>query len=369
MRLVITGGHHSSALPIINNLREKHPEVEIFWIGHKYAFSDDSHESLEYKDIASLKVPFYNLVAGKFYKSFNIYNLVRLPMGIIYSAKILLKIKPDLILSFGGYLAAPVVISGFFMGIPSITHEQTVTAGYANKLISYFAKKVLVSWKDSIKYFPKSKTIFTGIPLREEIYRINSKEFEFDNKLPVVYVTGGKTGSQKLNEVVMAALPKLLLVTNVIHQCGDYSVTNSYETIYQYYQKIRDVLPGKLLLRKFVESQFIGEVYARSSLVVCRGGAHTVSEMLALNKPALVVPIPWVSHNEQFKNANILKQEGLAEVIEEAELNEEIFVEKVKYMLHNIKTYQLKSAVNYSEMSKNSIDLITNEILAFSKKA
>ncbi len=162
MRLVITGGHHSSALPVIKKLKETDPTLQIFWLGHKHSLKGDTHETLEYKEITSLGIPFYELKAGKVYKITSLSRLILVPFGFIQAFFILLSIKPDAILSFGGYLAVPVVVSGFFLGIPSVTHEQTVVAGYANKVIGWFAKKVLISWKASAKYFPAGKTVFTG---------------------------------------------------------------------------------------------------------------------------------------------------------------------------------------------------------------
>ena len=138
MKIVITGGHHSSALPVINNLRERFSDVEIYWIGHRYSMKGDINPTLEYKEITDLGIPFFDLKAGKLYKTYNLGRLLKIPLGLVQATFLLLKIRPDVILSFGGYLAAPVVIAGNALRIPSLTHEQTVTAGYSNKLISFF---------------------------------------------------------------------------------------------------------------------------------------------------------------------------------------------------------------------------------------
>ncbi len=166
MRIVITGGHHSSALPVIAKLREEYPQTQLYWIGHRRSLKGDVNDTLEYQEIKALGIPFYDLKAGKVYRTYDLVRLLRVPFGYFQAFSWLIKIKPDAILSFGGYLAVPVVIAGWFLGIPSITHEQTVAAGYANKVISHFVKKILISWKESEKYYPSGKIIFSGLPIR-----------------------------------------------------------------------------------------------------------------------------------------------------------------------------------------------------------
>lgn len=367
MKLVITGGHHSSALPIIHKIRAQKLDIEIFWIGHKHSLSGDKNDTLEFKEITVLNIPFYDLQAGKVYKTFNLKSLLKIPFGLFQSFKFLLEIKPDVILSFGGYLAAPVVIAGWVLRIPSVTHEQTVVVGYANRLISYFAKKVMISWKESEKYFSKGKTIYTGIPLRESIFTSKSNSFPSENSLPFVYVTAGKTGSVKINAALLEALPQLLMFCNLIHQCGDYSVQNYFDQLTSQYNKIKNALPGKYFVEKFVYENTIGEAYFRASLVVGRSGAHTVSEILALEKTALLIPIPWVSHNEQFKNALVVKNAGLGEILNEKDLTPEALIEKIKYMLHNSNSYVGHAASNFREVSKRAPDMILSEVLKYAK--
>jgi UDP-N-acetylglucosamine--N-acetylmuramyl-(pentapeptide) pyrophosphoryl-undecaprenol N-acetylglucosamine transferase len=178
MKIVITGGHHSSALPVIKELKERDPNITIYWFGHKYSMLKDTNTTLEYRQITQLNIPFYDIKAGKVYKTFNISRLLKVPYGFFQSFALLFKLKPDLILSFGGYLAAPTVFSGWLLRIPSITHEQTLVVGYANKFISKFARKILVSWESSAKFFPKHKVLFTGLPLRQEIFNKVEKEIQ-----------------------------------------------------------------------------------------------------------------------------------------------------------------------------------------------
>jgi len=359
MKIVFTGGHHTSALPIIEYIRQNYSKVSIHWFGHKTSMLGNKNVSLEYREIISKNIPFYNLKAGKLYKTFNIFRLLKVPWGVIQSFYLLLKIKPDIIVSFGGYLAAPTVFSGWILGIPSITHEQTVVAGYANKFISVFAEKILISWRESADNFPKHKTIYTGLPLRESIFEVKSNSFEAGNKLPYIYITAGKTGSHKINMVIQQILEELLKEANVIHQTGEHSKYNDYEDLSSLYFEIKDKLPGKYFARKFIYENEIGEAFNKAELVVSRAGAHTVSELLALEKKCILIPIPWVSHNEQYKNAKLLEDGGLGVIIREKDLSPQNLKDlAVKLLFKNIEKNSVKKYV----FNKNSTQSIVNEI-------
>jgi len=368
MKIMITGGHHSSAIPVIKKFKEKVPDVQIIWVGHKYSMINDKNPTLEYREITSMGIPFFELKAGKIYKTYNIKRLLKVPFGFFHAFYILIKNRPDMIMSFGGYIAAPVVIAGWVLKIPSLTHEQTVVAGYSNKLISLFAKKVLVSWRESEKFFPKGKVVFTGIPLRKEIFKIDSDSFNVNKELVTIYISAGKTGSHLINEIVRESLKDLLSFCNVIHQCGDNSVYNDFEKLENRYKEIRDVVRGKYYLRRFVLEEEIGEAYMKADLIVSRSGAHTVSEVVALKKPALLIPIPWVSHNEQNKNAEMVKNNGLAEILDQKDLNSDNFVKKVKFCFANLNSYKLKDSNSLEFLKEDPSELITNEIIQVVQK-
>lgn len=365
MKVVITGGHHTSALPVIKELKKQNEDVEIFWFGHKHSLLGSKAETLEYKDITSLGIKFFNLNAGKFYKTYNLFRLIKIPWGFIQAFFLLIKVKPNVILSFGGYLAAPTVFSGWILGISSITHEQTVVTGYANKFISKFAKKILISWDQSRKYFPKDKVILSGLPLREQIYLSESSEFLIDNNLPTIYVTGGKTGSHKINNVILENMVSLLSKANIIHQCGDQSSTGDYEGLSNMYRKIQDKVSGRYFLKKFVTNSEIGEVFSKADLVISRSGAHIVKELMSLKKLALLIPISWVSHNEQYKNAKLLEQQGLAEILEEKNLKKNFNI-VVERMLENLNKYRIEKEEKLQNKKKPE-KIIVKQLLKAAK--
>ncbi len=308
--LVFTGGHHNSALPVATALKKE--GTNIVWLGHRHSQWGDTSDSAEYSDVTASGIPFFDLQAGKFYKTFHPLKLIRIPWGFLQAFYYLLKIRPQGIVSFGGYLAVPVVFVGWILGIPSITHEQTVVAGWANRFIVHFVKKIAITWPESAIHFPKDKVVITGLPLRPELVNLKNNQKTNHQSPKAIYVTGGKQGSHVINSVVFAALPELTKSFKVIHQTGT-------STIYD------DV--GKSATLKLPNYQAFGydsslaiEAFSKADIVVSRAGAHTTYELLYLGLKCVLIPIPWVSHNEQLQNALLLERQNLAVILNQDEL-------------------------------------------------
>jgi len=344
-KILITGGHLSPALAVIEELK-KRKEWKDFFVGRKHPLEGDKALSLEYKTIKKLEIPFFDLKTGRLQRRFTRYtisSLLKIPSGLIQAFSLVAKLKPDIILSFGGYLALPVVVAGWFLKVPIVTHEQTMTSGLANKFIGLLAKKICLSWPETVKSFPKEKVVLTGNPVRREIF--NNQQLTISNQLsnenlPLIYITGGSLGAHSINEVILKILPQLLKKYRIIHQCGD-SIT------YQDYQKLdarRYSLDTKLrkryYLTKFVGLEDIGWVLNNAGLVISRAGANTVTELLALAKPAILIPLPWSGGGEQEKNAKILKNLGSAEVLSQEKLTGETLYQCIESLMQNIGKYK-----------------------------
>jgi UDP-N-acetylglucosamine--N-acetylmuramyl-(pentapeptide) pyrophosphoryl-undecaprenol N-acetylglucosamine transferase len=298
----------------------------------------DKNVSAEYQEVTGREIPFYDLKAGKLYQTFHPLKLLRLPFGFLQAFYYLIRIRPQLIVSFGGYLAPPVVIAGWLLRIPSVTHEQTVEGGWANRLVAKFAKKVFVTWEDSLKYFPAKKTIVTGNPLRPAIFEAKK---QFNNltiqQLPTLYITGGKQGSHILNVAAGHALPELLKKYNVIHQCGRSTVFDDYKPLTSH---LPPHLRARYILQDYFTEEEIGSVFAAADMVISRSGANIVYELAALGKPAILIPIPWASHDEQSKNAQILVNAGSAILLEEKDLTPSTLILRSNRVLSNLEKFK-----------------------------
>lgn len=334
MKIVVCGGHHNSALVVAEALRGK--GHKIYWFGHKYSMIGDKNPSAEYLEVTEKSFPFIEIQAGKIQPRFNFFkNLIRIPTGFWQSFALLQEIKPDLIFSFGGYLALPVAYCGYLLRIPVITHEQTTVSGVANKLIAKIARRVFISFPDSADYFPKEKTVLTGLPVRSEIFKSSKKLF--NNHKKTIYITGGKQGSHIINQAVFEILPRLLETFNVIHQCGS-------TTLFGDFEKAKKIKNENYLVQDYFFGDEIGAVFYTADFVISRAGAHTVYELMVLKKPALLIPISWSKQNEQQKNAQFLKSLGLAEILFQDDpktLNSDKLLRAIFNFENNLEKYKI----------------------------
>ncbi len=337
-RLVFTGGHHTSALEVAKALKDK--GWQIVWFGHRHSMWGDESDSAEYKEVINAGIKFIDLKAGKFHRTFNPLKLIRIPFGFLQAFYYLLLHKPQGIVSFGGYLAVPTVLAGWLLGIPAVTHEQTVVSGWANKLISLFAKKVALAWPQSAAFYPKSKVVVTGLPIRPEI----KKSPEIKN---LVYITGGKQGARVINEVVFRTLPQLFKEFKIIHQTG-----------YRDYDQAVKIKDPRYQPFNFNSAQAISALN-EAAVVVSRAGAHTIYELGYLGKPCILIPIPWVSHNEQLENAQILERNHQAIILPEYQLTPQSLISSIKQALQ-LKPHPLNLPTDAAE---KLIQLIEQEFV------
>ena len=344
-KIVITGGHLTPALAVIDELI-KRGGWEIFFIGRKYAAEGEKTPSVESQLIPQKGIWFIPIRAGRLQRRFTRYTIpafLRIPLGFLQAFYHFFRLRPHLILSFGGYVSVPVVFAGWLLDIPIITHEQTTVQGLATKINTLFAKKVAVSWPQIAREFPPEKVVFTGNPLRKEIFRINEKLWRvlnFDRRLPLIFITGGNQGSHTINQVAKRALPKLLLKYNLFHQTGHLQALRDFEKLEGVREKLSTRLKKRYHLKKYLTSEEMGTILNKADLVVSRAGANIVTELAALAKPALLIPLPWLYQDEQTKNAQMLKEIGSAEILPQKNLSPQSLCQLIEQMMANLDRYK-----------------------------
>ena len=365
MKILIIGGHLSPALSVIENLKND----EVFYVGRKYSMEGDSALSLEYQTINNLNIPFFDLPTGRLQRAFTrhtLTSLTKIPIGLFKAVIILKKVRPDVILGFGGYVSVPVILAAYLLRIPSVLHEQTLEAGLANKMLSFFAKKICISFQSSENFFPKSKTILTGLPIKKEIIEARN-ENDQENKIPVLYITGGSQGSHAINSLVLESLGKLLDTFRVVHQTGDSKEFNDFEKL----QSFKRVLPKDKALRylpkKFLDSEEAAKITKSADIVVSRSGINTVCELIFLEKPSLLIPLSFSQRNEQLKNAKFIESLGLAKVYEQNSLTSQTFVSGLTEMLKNINTFKLNGQNPINKESVQRVIEVLKDVV-FKKK-
>ena len=200
----------------------------------------------------------------------------------LQSAYILVKTKPSLVLGFGGYISFPVIVAARMLGIRSIIHEQNSIPGLANKYSARFADKICVSFQNTEKYFPAGKTVFTGDPVRKSILDIKRETRPAEGPVTVL-VFGGSQGARGINSAMAEKAERFAAVSGklkLIHITGE----KDFENVRSAYE--RSGLAAEVHAYLFD----IEKAYKRCSLAVCRAGATTIAELIALKLPAILVP-------------------------------------------------------------------------------
>ncbi len=322
--ILFTGGHHNSTLEIAKATQKN--GFSVLWLGHKFNSGDNKSFSAEFQEVSQAKIQFLELKTGRFYKKIGLFEGLKIIFGFLQSFYYLLKFKPSLIFSSGGYMAVPVVIVGWLLKIPSITHEQTVVSGWANKAVAPFVRKILLTHQSSLKNYPKTKTKVVGLPVRKELLDINNSKV-FHPKL--LFITCGKQGSHLINRAIFPLIPELVKKYTIVHQVGANVLTKDLDRA----RRIKEKL-GKNSNRYQYAPYFFGKdsaTYLRSAeIVISRAGAHTIYELILLNKRAVIIPISWVSHQEQDQNASLAKRKIESVVLSEQKLSPETLLEAIE---------------------------------------
>jgi len=327
VKVVMTGGHAATtAIAVVEEIKAKRLDWGLTWIGVKKAIEGKTVQTLESEALPKLGVKFITIITGRALRRFTIHtipSLLKIPAGFVQSFYHLVKIKPNVVVSFGGFASIPVVVDAKILGIPIIIHEQTSVIGRANGFSSQIADKIALARSESLKYFPRMKSVVIGNPVMKEITKIKPK-LKLGNP-PTIFITGGSRGSQTINENVEKILRTLLSKYKVIHQTGGLD--------YLKFSNIKQQLPMALKNNYEVFVRVspieISEVFKRSDIVVARAGANTVSELMIIKRPVILIPLSISFMDEQTKNAEIAKTFGIAKIIRQAELTPEVLLKNI----------------------------------------
>lgn len=303
-----TAGHVIPALALVPRLREHFGKI--VYIGEK--------GGIEERLARGKGLPFYSVTCVKLKRSLSPGNL-KIPFlllkGMREARKLLKEIRPSVVFSKGGYVSLPVVFAAYSLKIPVVAHESDFTPGLSNRICSGFCKCLCVSFEESAAKLKNG--VFTGSPVREELlWGRRIKYAGFDEAKPTLLVMGGSQGALFLNDILRKNLDGILKRYNVIHLAGKGNL-------------ISRSAPNYLQI-EFTEN--IADVFASSDLAVCRAGANTLFEMVALKKPMLLIPLPKGSHSrgDQQQNADYFAKKGLAISARQDELDGEAFIKKIE---------------------------------------
>lgn len=368
--IIFTGGHHNSALLVAKKLKEE--GYRILWLGHRHASKIDNNISAEYKDVIACDITFIDLRSGKIYRG-NIWQLFKTLSSFFYCLTLFLQQRPVLIVSFGGYLAVPPVLAAWLLRIPSISHEQTMVLGMANKAILSLVKKMYLTWpitqyqnhkKVKVIGLP-SETLSKSVKLKADLNNLLIKsgiEMKFANlNKPLLIISGGKQGSHAINILVEHCLNDLLAHWNVLHQCGSNMGTKDHHRLIRKRGKLTQEQQDSYVVVDYIShfTDFIG----LADLIIGRSGAHTTMEVLMACKKMIAIPLPFSYGEEQKKNAEKLVEADLALVLNQDNANPKKMMEMIGILENKIIDLQKWEKVK-NEVPGNALDNMMTEIKA-----
>lgn len=362
-----TGGHFFPLIFVARKFKQemikRNWPYEIFYLGAP-PFDE---KIMENENIKVFKIP-----AGKLRRYFHIMNffdIFKFPIGFIISLFRLYFLMPNVIFSKGGFGSLEVVLAGWLLRIPIIIHESDTIPGRSNIIAGKFANLIGVNFEESKKYFDSKKTAIIGQPLNPDFddIKMTSEDylkFKLDPKEKIILVLGGSQGSQKINDVIIFSLDKLLKIAQVVHILG--------KEMFDNYSKIADgFILENIPVRKnyyhpieFLDNHDLIKLMKISDLVISRAGAGTIFELAACGTPSILIPLKKeVGGDHQIKNAYRYADAGASIVIEEKNFFPDLLVTIIMKIFNEPQTIKdmRENALNFSK--KDATQKIVNEII------
>ncbi len=340
MRILLTGGgtggHIYPLIAIVSQIKKKIQtkgleEPEFLFIGPKNKSTLESFKNLG--------IPCRFVLAPKLRRYWSIKNFLdffKLPVGFLQAFWWIFVWMPDITFGKGGYGSVASVLVSWVYRIPIILHESDAVPGLANRALGVFSNRIITSFPKTSRYFFSSKkTILIGNPIRNEVLEASKEKafrtFGLRPDLPVLFITGGSQGAQRLNEITLEVLPKLLKKCQIVHQCGSEN--------YDWIKKDVEIRLNKEQQQDYHFYPFLKDemrqAYAAADLIISRCGANTLAEIATLGKPSILVPLSSAAYNHQKENANYFRETEAAVVIEEENLRPHLFQKQIFDLLEN----------------------------------
>ena len=342
-----TGGHINPAIAVAKVLREKRPEAEICFAGAK--------GGMECRLVPAEGFRLEQVDIDGFYRSLslknalnNVKNIKKVISSLKWAKCLLDDFLPDVVVGTGGYACFPVLYAAAKKGIPCLIHESNAYPGLATRMLAKHVSRVLVNFEECKKYLPDPKrAAVVGTPIREDmLYKSRSearRELGLDER-PLVVSFWGSLGAREMNKHI-AQVFRLECEEGAwqhIHATGKHG----YKWMPGYVREIGVDLSAHpdIDMREYITD--MPRVMAAADIVMCRGGASTLSEIAALAKPAIIVPSPNVSANHQEKNARVLENAGGAVVILEKDCTgEKLYSTAVEILKDDARREKMRDAL------------------------
>jgi len=308
-----TGGSAAPLLAVFDELKND-SRFEFLWLGTKFG--------PEREMVKKSGIKFKAISGGKWRRYFsfkNFLDIFKIKLGFFQALFIMLKSRPDLVISAGSFISVPIVWAAWILRVPALIHQQDIVPGLANKLMAPFAKVVTVAFEKSLKVYGK-KAVWIGNPIRKELQANN---FKINKSSPVVLIVGGGTGAEAINKLVEDSLAELAKFCRIIHITGKNKTELNNKPEILNYKKY-----------EFLDVKQMAKALDEANLVITRAGLSTLSELSFLGKPSIIIPMPD-SHQEA--NAEFFKNKKAAMVIDQKYLTAVSFTHMIKDLLSDEK--------------------------------
>ena len=350
-----TGGHVYPAIAIAEELKERHPEASFLYIGVKGRAEEKIVPALGYeikyvsaRGIAGTRNPL-SLAAG----------MMKIFIGLIQALVYTAKFSPDIVVGTGGFASVPAVTAALILKKLGLSrarifiHEQNFAPGKWNRIIARWVDRVWVSFEGSETFFKGSKYEMAGYPVRRQIRpgdrQAARKELELPTDSRVVLVFGGSQGARSINRALVDVLPDLLEKEDiyVIHGCGSLK-SDEYDSLEDTKARLSRLNLSEQKMERYLLKDYfldIEKYYAAADLIICRGGAGTISEVCRCSRASIIIPKSGLSGEHQIVNAFSLARRGAAEIIFESPVSENGRINRV---------------VSAAELTVKTLDLIAS---------
>jgi len=346
-----TGGHIFPAISIADELKFRFSQSDLLFVG--------ARDRMEMVKVPAHGYKIKGLWISGLNRKFSIKNFlfpIKLIFSLIHSLIIIIKFKPQVVIGTGGYASGPILFTASLLRIPTLIQEQNSYPGITNKILSGMVKKICVSYTDLDKYFPHSKIVLTGNPIRNNICNTNEsydegiRFYDLDINRKTLLIIGGSQGSREINREVYSCIDFFdYMNIQVIWQCGKI-----------YYEEYKSSVSSEnIKLYSFLER--IDLAFSVSDYIVSRAGAGSISELCMVGKPVIFIPSPNVAEDHQTKNARSLLDKNAAILIREQDLVKEF--KKMIMELNSSRDLQNKLSKNIKSLAfENATRDIADEI-------
>jgi UDP-N-acetylglucosamine--N-acetylmuramyl-(pentapeptide) pyrophosphoryl-undecaprenol N-acetylglucosamine transferase len=334
-------------LAVINELTKHDPKLKAYFVTDK----NFGAQAAQIMSKASVPVKTKQIFAGKFRRYhkmsilrqildiqtvlLNLRDLFYTAIGFVQSLILLVRVKPDVVFTKGGFVCMPVGLAANLLHIPVVVHDSDAHPGFTNRVIAKHAASIATGSPVENYNYPKGRTHYVGIPVSSSFRPVSDAQKQklkaalglHNTKKPLVVVTGGGLGARNINRSMTTIALQLLPSAAVVHITGDLGYK---EVVLQAPEDI------DYIIKPFI-STGMAPVFGAADVVVTRAGATTMQELAAMTKPVIIIPNPLLTGGHQLKNAAVYQKDKAAIVIDEDKLvvNPLMLLKAIRMLIDN----------------------------------